>query len=50
MQEEVNKIRNWLNTNILSINISKTKFVLFTSTNKKKKHNISISINNEIIK
>ena len=49
IQEEINKITNWLNTNILSINNSKTKFMLFRSCKKKQKHNISISINNELI-
>ena len=45
----INKITNWLNTNILSINNLKTKFMLFRSCKKKQQHNISISINNELI-
>ena len=50
MQEQLNKITVWLNTNILSINKTKTKFILFRSSKKKKTNNISITINNELIK
>ena len=50
VQEELNKITVWLNTNILSINNTKTKFILFRSSKKKKINNISITINNELIK
>ena len=49
VQEELNKITVWLNTNILSINNTKTKFILFRSSKKKKINNISITINNELI-
>ena len=50
MQIEINKIADWLNINKLSINTSKTKLILFRSCNKKQKHNITISINDENIK
>ena len=39
-----------MNINKLSINTSKTKLILFRSCNKKQKHNITISINDENIK
>ncbi len=35
---EMNKITDWLNVNKLSINTTKTKFILFRSNNKKPKH------------
>ena len=35
MQKEVNEIIKWLNINKLSINSSKTKFILFRSKEKK---------------
>jgi hypothetical protein len=47
---EINKISDWLNTNILSLNTTKTKFMLFRSSKRKQRHNITISINNEKIK
>ena len=50
MQIEINKIADWLNINKLYINTSKTKLILFRSSNKKQKHNITISINDENIK
>ena len=50
MQTEINKISDWLNTNILSLNTTKTKFMLFRSSKRKQRHNITISINNEKIK
>jgi hypothetical protein len=37
LQTEVDKIAEWLNTNKLSINTSKTKFILFRSSKKKQK-------------
>ena len=50
LQTEVDKIAEWLNTNKLSINTSKTKFILFRSSKKKKKHVVRLSINNDDIK
>jgi hypothetical protein len=50
IQIEMNKITDWLNANKLSINTQKTKFILFTSKNKKLKDDIKILINNESIK
>ena len=46
IQIEMNKISDWLSVNKLSINTTKTKFVLFKSKNKKYKHDIKISVNN----
>jgi hypothetical protein len=46
----MNKITDWLNVNKLSINTTKTKFILFRSKNKKPKHDIKIFLNNENIK
>ncbi len=51
MQIEIKKISDWLNINKLSINTAKTKFMLFRSSKRKKqKHNVTISINEQIIK
>ena len=50
MQIEINKIADRLNINKLFINTSKTKLILFRSCNKKQRHNITISINDENIK
>jgi hypothetical protein len=47
---ELDKITDWLSVNKLSINATKTKFVLFISRNKKPAQTINISINNENIK
>ena len=50
MQEEINKVTDWLYINKLSINTSKTKLILFRSYNKKLNSNITVSINNEKVK
>ena len=50
MQTGFNKVNNWLNVNKLSLNIKKTKFVLFRSSNKKPKHETKLSINDGDIK
>ena len=50
IQVELDKITDWLSVNKLSINATKTKFVLFRSRNKKPAQSINISINNENIK
>ena len=50
MQTEFNKVSEWLNVNKLSLNIKKTKFILFRSLNKKPKHDIKLSINDGDIK
>ena len=46
----MNKIAYWLNVNKLSLNTTKTKLILFRSRNKKSKHDLKISINEENIK
>jgi hypothetical protein len=50
LQMEMNEIATWLNVNRLSLNTAKTKLILFRSRNKKSKHELKISINNESIK
>ena len=51
MQTEFNKVSTeWLNVNKLSLNIKKTKFILFRSSNKKPKQEIKLSINDGDIK
>ena len=40
IQQEINKISTWLYVNKLSINITKTKFILFKT--KKKKSNLNL--------
>ena len=39
-----------MNVNKLSLNTTKTKYILFRSRNKKSKHDLNISINEENIK
>jgi retron-type reverse transcriptase len=50
MQIEMDKITNWLNVNNLSVNTAKTKLILFRSTNKRQKQNITISMTNKNLK
>jgi hypothetical protein len=45
LQTEINKVTEWLNVNKLSLNIQKTKFILFRSSNKKPEHEIQIIMN-----
>jgi hypothetical protein len=49
MQIEINKIADWLIVNKLSINIKKTKFILFKSPKKRLNHSVTISISNKPI-
>ena len=48
MQGEMNKVTERLNTNKLSINTSKTKFIIFESKTKKYETKINLKINNNI--
>ena len=50
IQNEMNKIVAWLNANKLTINPSKTKFIIFKSRNKSLNQEITLKINNNIIK
>ena len=50
MQTELDKIVKWLSANKLSINASKTKILLFKGKNKSQNQQISLRINNDIIK
>ena len=49
IQTEINKVAEWLNVNKLSLNITKTKFILFRSSNKKPKYDVKITINGKNI-
>ena len=49
IQTEINKVSEWLNVNKLSLNITKTKFILFRSSNKKPKYDVKITINDKNI-
>ena len=49
IQLELDKISNWLNVNKLSINISKTKFIVFRSSKKNQNYDTTILLNNENI-
>ena len=49
MQGKMNKVTEWLNANKLSINTSKTKFIIFESKTKKYETKINLKINNNII-
>jgi hypothetical protein len=49
MQNEINAILQWLNVNKLSINATKTKFIIFKSKNKRLEAQITLKIDNEII-
>ena len=42
MQTEINKVAEWLNVNKLSLNTNKTKFILFRSSNKKRKYDLKL--------
>ena len=46
---ELGKVANWLGANKLSLNLSKTQFIIFKAKNKKNSHNIEIQINKQII-
>jgi hypothetical protein len=50
IQNELDKVVQWLNANKLSINESKTKIVIFKCKNKSLDSRITIKINNDIIK
>ena len=47
---ELTKVSNWLTANKLSLNVSKSNFVLFNSTRKKLMSNVTLKINGENIK
>jgi hypothetical protein len=49
MQNEMNKVVKWLNANKLSINSSKTKFVIFKSKNKLLNTEVTLKINNDFL-
>ena len=46
---EICKVANWLAVNKLSLNVKKTRFVIFRAKNKKLTNNISINIGNQNI-
>lgn len=49
IQKEMNEVLNWLNANKLSINTRKTKFIIFTSQNKKCNSGIDYRINDNAL-
>ena len=49
MQEEMNEVIKWVNMNKLSINTTKTKYIIFKSRNKKCDIEIDIKLNDNII-
>ena len=49
MQEEVNKVTNWLNVSKLSINTTKTKYIIFKSSNGRCDTEINIQLNHNTI-
>ena len=49
MQEEMNRVTNWLHVNKLSINTTKTKYIIFKSSNKKCDTEINIQLNHNTI-
>ena len=50
MQTDLDKVVKWLDANKLSINASKTKFVLFKGKNKSQNAHIPLRINTDMIK
>ena len=50
MQTELDKVVKWFSANKLSINASKTKFVLFKGKNKSQNEQMSLRINTDVIK
>ena len=47
--QELCKVANWLGANKLSLNVSKTEYIIFKAKNKKIAQNIEIQIDNQII-
>ena len=47
---ELVKIKNWLSANKLSLNITKSNFVIFHPPQKRKTINVKLSINNQLLK
>ena len=49
VNEELKKLNSWLNLNRLSLNVSKTNFIIFHPYNKPRKHHITLKINRKAI-
>ena len=49
VNKELRKLYLWLNVNHLSLNVSKTNFIIFHPYNKPLKQNITLKINNKAI-
>ena len=49
VNKELRKLYLWLNVNRLSLNVSKTNFIIFHPNNKPLKQNITLKINNKAI-
>ena len=49
VNHELNKIHNWLNSNKLSLNVKKTKFLIIKSNRKKLSYNFNIKFGSKLI-
>ena len=49
VNEELKKLSLWLNVNRLALNIGKTNFVIFHTTNKKLPYNVTLQLNRKAI-
>jgi Txe/YoeB family toxin of Txe-Axe toxin-antitoxin module len=49
MNNEINKVINWMRSNKLSLNIDKTKYVIFKTPNKRCNVTNDITVNNQVI-
>ena len=49
MNDELEKIVQWLNVNKLSLNVNKTHYMIFRSAQRKVQHKIELKINNQLI-
>ena len=47
--QELCKVVNWLGANKLSLNVSKTQFIIFQAKNKKIHHNLQVQMNDQRI-
>lgn len=49
-QEDLDNIHRWFQCNLLTVNISKTSYIIFKSKNKKINNHVGLSINNTKLK
>lgn len=48
-QEDLKRLNLWFQSNLLTVNASKSNYIIFAAKNKKISHKILLSINNEVI-